>query len=208
MSKVAFTGNVSGTGTFTIASPNGNTDRTITLPDATGTMITTGSLSSVTPAMLTQSLTLGTAQASTSGTSIDFTGIPSWVKRITVMFNGVSLSGTSDVLVQLGTSGGIDATGYSGSGIFVSTGGAGRTATTGYLVYLSSAARVFIGAMVITNLSGNLWVEQTTGSDSATNSIIGGGVKTLSATLTQLRVTSLNGTDTFDAGSVNILYEG
>ena len=152
-------------------------------------------------------ITSGTTVASTSGTLIDFTGIPSWAKRVTVMFNAVSLSGTSDILVQLGTSGGIDATGYSGSGIFLSTSGSGRTATTGYLVYLSSAARVFIGSMVITSMNGNLWVEQTTGSDSTTNAIVGGGVKTLSAVLTQLRITTVNGTDTFDAGSINILYE-
>jgi hypothetical protein len=41
MSKVALSGNASGTGTFTIASPNSNTDRTLTLPDNTGTILTT-----------------------------------------------------------------------------------------------------------------------------------------------------------------------
>ena len=41
MSKVALSGNASGTGTFTIASPNSNTDRTLNLPDASGTILTT-----------------------------------------------------------------------------------------------------------------------------------------------------------------------
>jgi hypothetical protein len=52
MSKVALSGNASGTGTFTIASPNSNTDRTLTLPDNTGTVVTTGSTAAVTQAML------------------------------------------------------------------------------------------------------------------------------------------------------------
>jgi hypothetical protein len=53
-------------------------------------------------------ITSGTAVASTSGTSIDFTSIPLWVKRITVMFAGVSTNGTSPFLVQLGDAGGIE----------------------------------------------------------------------------------------------------
>lgn len=52
MSKIALSGNASGTGTLTIAAPNTNTDRTLTLPDNTGTVVTTASTGAVAQAML------------------------------------------------------------------------------------------------------------------------------------------------------------
>jgi hypothetical protein len=42
MSRITLSGNASGTGNFTLASPNSNTDRTLTLPDATGTVVVSG----------------------------------------------------------------------------------------------------------------------------------------------------------------------
>jgi hypothetical protein len=156
----------------------------------------------VTPTMLTQPLTLATAQATTSGTSIDFTGIPSWVKRITVMFSGVSLNGASDILVQIGDSGGIENTGYvSGSGL-------ASNSTAGFVVRLANAARVAYGTMEILKVSGNNWVSTHSVNLGTTTDFSGGGGKTLSATLDRVRLTTVNGTDTFDAGEVNIMYEG
>lgn len=52
MSKIALSGNASGTGTLTIAAPNTSTDRTLTLPDNTGTLVSTGSTAGVSQAML------------------------------------------------------------------------------------------------------------------------------------------------------------
>jgi hypothetical protein len=159
----------------------------------------------------------GTAVASTSGTSIDFTGIPSWVKRITVMFNGVSLSGTAYMQVQLGDSGGIENTGYTGSVMILgNTGtGVGSTLSAGlqtenHTYWVAASTR--IGMMTITNVSGNIWTANwvlgATGITTVSSANAwGGGVKTLSDVLTQVRVTTTNGTDTFDAGSINILYE-
>lgn len=141
-----------------------------------------------------------TLQASTSGTSIDFTGIPSWVKRITVIFNGVSLSATADLLVQIGDSGGIETTGY------VSGSGSGSNSTSGYVVRMANAARAAYGVMQITNITGNNWVSFHSINAGTTTDFAGGGGKTLSDVLTQLRITSTS-TDTFDAGSINILYE-
>ena len=163
MSKVALEGNASGTGTFTIASPNSNNSRTVTLPDNTGTIITTGSTAGVTPAMLSQPLTSGTAVASTSGTSIDFTGIPSWVKRVTVMFGGVSVSGTSNPLVQLGTGGAPTTSGYAAGQMYVVTSGAsagGSTATNGFPIQAGNASYTLRGSLVFSllNSSSNLWV--------------------------------------------------
>jgi len=154
-------------------------------------------------------ITSGTAVASTSGTSIDFTSIPSWVKRITVMFNGTSLSGTSNILVQLGA-GSITSTGYIalGNGYNQASGTGGQTSTSGFPVYLAAAASAAIGQMIITNISSNIWISSHSGTkgDSLT-AISGGGNVSLSGTLDRVRITTVNGTDTFDAGSINILYE-
>jgi hypothetical protein len=150
----------------------------------------------------------GTAVASTSGTSIDFTDIPSWVKRITVMFRGVSVNGTSAILIQLGDSGGIETTGYVSS-TTGTTGAAGSTfsSTAGLIIYSNSASYLLSGVITITNISSNIWVCGGVGKIDTTASWVVGGDKELSATLDRLRITTVNGTDTFDAGSINILYE-
>jgi hypothetical protein len=146
----------------------------------------------------------GTAVASTSGTSVDFTGIPSWAKRITVMFNGLSTNGTSTVLVQLGTASSIEVTGYLG-------GGNGVALTTGLaLVIQPAAANTYFGSLVISqiNATTNTWVSTGAFSNSQNgNSFVETGSKSLAEVLTRLRITTFNGTDTFDAGSINILYE-
>ncbi len=151
-------------------------------------------------------LTSGTAVASTSGTSIDFTSIPSWVKRITVMFNGVSTSGTSNIQIQLGA-GSIVTTGYLST--TTNQAGTAQTYTTGLgFAGNIASANTFSGHLVITLLSSNLWISSGVNVNiSGTNSNLCGGNITLSGTLDRVRVTTVNGTDTFDAGSINILYE-
>ncbi len=154
-----------------------------------------------------------TAQASTSGTSIDFTGIPSWAKRITVMFSGVSTNGSSVISLQLGDNGGVENTGYLGTAVslvngstvvcarstsmFV-TGAAGYAAAffdgVAYLSLLKSATNTWV-------LSGNL------GRSDVDAAVTFTGSKSLSATLDSIRITTVNGTDTFDAGSINIMWE-
>jgi hypothetical protein len=151
-----------------------------------------------------------TAKTAT-GTSVDFTGIPSWVKRITVMYNGVSTNGTSIRLIQLGDSGGIETTGYLGntSQTFGSNTTGCDAVTTGFGIRNAfGAADVIQGSIAISNLSGNIWV--CSGVTTMSNSTVTtqtAGVKELSATLDRIRITTVNGTDTFDAGSINILYE-
>lgn len=194
MSSVVISGDTSGA--ITVAAPAVAGTNTITLPAVTGTVVVAGQNSAVTAA---------TAQASTSGTSIDFTGIPSWVKRITVMFSGVSTNGTSNILVQLGDAGGFETTGYtSGS----SYSGADSFSTAGYLVLFAvSASLTYSGSFQLTNVSGNVWVISGNITNSSTAVWSSSGSKTLSDTLTQVRITTVNGTDTFDAGTINILYE-
>ena len=152
----------------------------------------------------------GTTVASTSGTSIDFTGIPSWVKRITVMFNGVSTNGASIVLIQLG-SGSAEATGYLGAGVS----GAGAVVTTNYTTGFglgatgnTAAGTLRQGSAIITSLGSNIWTCFGIVADSANAaSTTTAGSKTTSGVLDRIRITTVNGTDTFDAGSINILYE-
>jgi hypothetical protein len=158
----------------------------------------------------TSLITSGTAVASTSGTSIDFTSIPSWVKRITVMFQGVSTNGSSPHIMRLGTSGGFVTSGYASGGIYtgVSTGSGNRT--DGLLLNGNgTAAGVLLqGHSVLTNISGNSWVQSfVMGQSDSAYAVMGGGSISLAGTLTQIRITMANGTDTFDAGSINILYE-
>jgi hypothetical protein len=145
MSQVAISGNASGTGTLTIAAPNTNSNFTLTLPTATTELVGTDATQTLTNKTIQGgAITSGTAVASTSGTSIDFTGIPSWVKRITVMFSSVSLSGASSYLVQIGTSGGIQNTGYTSSSFIIATAGSnGSNSTAGYVIYCDSAAVFF-----------------------------------------------------------------
>jgi hypothetical protein len=184
---------INGSGTITGISAGG-------LPDAI-----------ITPAELTQSLTLGTAQASTAGTEINFTGIPSWAKRVTVMFDGVSLSGVSHFLIQIGA-GSIQSTGYlssagsvSNSTVSTTTGGA---STSGLILLAGLASALFSGSYTISLFGSNKWCGQgVIGGSAAAGTNHAGGAVTLSGTLDRVRITTVNGTDTFDAGTINILYE-
>lgn len=190
----------SGTGIITVVPPATNTNQTLTLPNLTGTVST---------------LNVGTAVASTSGTSIDFTNIPAGVKRITVMWSGVSWNGTVTPLIQLGDSGGIETTGYSSIGGFTSTSSSVGTATqsAGFGILGNWGADVlFSGSFIISLLdaSSNTWVVQgVLFADSPTTdySLTSSGVKSLSTTLDRVRITSTAAV-TFDAGTINIMYEG
>jgi hypothetical protein len=143
-----------------------------------------------------------------SGTSVDFTSIPSWVKRITVMFSGVSTSGTSIVQVQLGDSGGIETSGYSTSAWSASTNYLTTNATGIPVDATGNAATVRAAVIPIVNVTGNIWVSSfVSASQGVSANCLSGGTKTLSDVLTQIRITTVNGTDTFDAGSINILFE-
>lgn len=156
-------------------------------------------------------LVLGTSQSTATGATLyDFSGIPSWAKRITVLFAGVSINSTSGIAVQIGDSGGIETTGYT-SGV-VWTGGANAIAgsTTQFLVTAPvSNAEIYSGSVTLTAFNAtNTWIESgilARESTGGTNQ--SGGTKTLSGILDRIRIVTVNGTDTFDAGSVNIMWE-
>ena len=151
-------------------------------------------------------ITSGTAVASTSGTSITFTGIPSWVKRITVMLNGVSTSGSSPIQIQIG-SGSVTTSGYSGVQAVAAT--QVTSYSSGFVLNTNIAASTNAwGHCLLTNVSGNIWAQSGISSSTTNVPAVGAGVVTLTGTLDRVVLTTVNGTDTFDAGSVNILYEG
>ena len=154
----------------------------------------------------TDKIVSGTAVASTSGTSIDFTGIPSWVKRVTVMFDAVSTTGVSPIGVAVGTSSGFITSGYEGG---ASNQSATYTANTNSLLIntASIAAGAHRGHAILTLISSNRWIFSAGVQNGSTNLAGAGGAISLSGTLDRVRITTVNGTDTFDAGSINILYE-
>jgi len=185
MSSVVISGDTSGT--VTVAAPAVAGSNTLTLQAATATNAIN---------------TLATAVASTSGTSIDFTNLPSWVKRITVMYSGVSTNSTSNYLIQLGTG----STTFTTSGYVSSCRSA--TSTAGFLVIdAPTAASLISGAVTLTNLGSNTWVSSGVLQISGSSAYQSAGVIALGAALTAVRITSVT-PDTFDAGTVNILYEG
>lgn len=217
MASVVISGDTSGTATLQAQAIAGNT--VLTLPTTNGTLITTASGQTLTSPTITGAvmssmassvITSGTAQNTTSGTSIDFTGIPSWVKRITVLFSGVSTSGTSSVIVRIGA-GSILTTGYLSSSWQGGSSDTGITYTNGFGIDAISASNYLrSGKLVLTNISGNTWIgdgviARLPGVNDAVWALAGN--VTLSGTLDRVSVTTSNGTDLFDAGSINILYE-
>ena len=194
---VAVTGTLSATGAVTLTSTLGVTGA------ITGSSTVAGSTGILYP------LTSGTAVATTSGTSIDFTGIPSWVKRITFMLSGVSANGISPYILRLGTSSGIVSTGYISVRNTLYSSIQVFTNTSGFDLLEGTAAYTHGGSVVISNFGqSNIWVVSgviaTSGSLAFTTS---GFSPNLGGTLDRIRLTTVNGTDAFDAGSVNILYE-
>lgn len=162
--------------------------------------------------LVPDSITLGTATASTSGTAVDFGSIPAGTKQVVISFMGVSTNGTSDLIVQLGDSGGIETSGYLGSACLnTDSGSTVTTFTTGYGLTGAIVASVVLHGQVVISLansSSNTWTSSVNlGVSSADQTHTGGGSKSLSATLDRLRITTVGGSDTFDAGSINIAYE-
>jgi hypothetical protein len=159
----------------------------------------------------TSNLTRGTAQSTSSGTGVTFTGIPSTARKITVMFDGVSTTGstTNDVvIVQIG-SGSITTTGYTAVWMYSNSGSTGTgNVSTGFPIANGDQSYSFNGWMILTNVSGNTWVAgSVVQGDLPGNDALGfgSGKITLGGTLDQLKITTVG--SSFDGGSVNILYE-
>lgn len=154
-----------------------------------------------------QKLNFGTLQSTASGTNIDFTGIPSWVKRITLMLNNVRSAGASTWQVQLGTSSGVVTTGYQGG---YGIPGPGLNLTTGFGLYQDTAADVRHGLLTLVKFdsTSNAWMcSGTLGWSVRPYISLTAGQVTLASALTTVRLTTISG-DTWNQGTANILYEG
>lgn len=207
--------NITGTGSnFTSGTTNALKSATTTVSVSSATAPTSGQVLTATSGTAANwqtppgnGLVAGTAAPTTSGTSIDFTSLPSTIKTIQIGFNGVSTNGSSVVIVQLRASGAAVTSGYLGA----ASGGGGTVSsfTTGCAVSASnSTADTRNGIITFVNISGNIWV--ASGAIVLGNAALvspTGTTITLSAVLDGIRITTVNGTDTFDAGSVNIFYQ-
>jgi hypothetical protein len=158
-------------------------------------------------------LVSGTAVASTSGTAIEFTSIPPWAKRITVMFHNVSTNSTGTFQIQLGTASAFEIASYQGAaGVMVNTAATSAgNVSTGFGIYNGGSLYNVFGNAFITLVDTNLWCFSFSGANGNTaNVIVSGGSKSLASALTRLRIiASATGSpsDTFNGGSINIMWE-
>ena len=177
--------------------------------------VTTAKLrdAAVTPSKLAQPFTTANAQTASS-TNIDFTGIPSWTKRVTVTFIDVSTSGNDPVQIRLGTANGIESSGYNSSTSAITPAGVPFSGLfpNGFTSIGIAAGEYRHGSLVISKVTGNIWV--AAGNFLATGVTVNNGTsgtiqgsKVLSGVLDRLRITTLNGVDILDNGTINIFYE-
>ncbi len=187
------------------ATVSSNVTWTLPATDSTGTqaLVSNGSGTLAWGSMTT----LATAVSAT-GTAVEFLSIPSWVNRIYFMFDGVSSSGTGGWLIQLGDSGGYETTGYVSAGSLLTSTVATTASTSGFILPSDSSSTLYSGFISINRLTGNTWTASgSIGNESGTDRLlITSGSKTLSDVLTQVRLVNVLGTDTFDAGTINISY--
>jgi len=195
MSSVVISGDTSGQ--VTLAAPAVAGTSTLTLQAVTAT------------SAINQT---NTAVASTSGTSISFSSIPSWVKKVTIMLSGISTNGASNLAVQIGPVAGVETTGYSGYA-YTPASAAGYT-TEWAITGTNSAANLHSGTVFLSlaDSATNTWVMSAVGGGVGVNTAsMAGGSKAIAGTLSVLRIIGSNTgspVDTFDAGLINVLYEG
>lgn len=162
------------------------------------------------PSNLSQPITRDTNVSTSSGTQAAWTGIPDWVKIVTISFDAVSTNGSNDMLLQLGTASAYINTGYKSGSIAVDSAGAGTwsTATNGFVIKRAAAANSYSGVVTLVNRTANLWTASGSLYDvgSGSRMIHLAGDVTLGATLTRIRVI-MDGANTFDSGNINIIYQ-
>jgi hypothetical protein len=204
---------INGTGTITGLSGGGLPDGSIHTADIADSAITTAKIAAgaVIPADLAQPLTQATAVPFNSTASIIFTGIPSWAKKISVLFDRVTLSGTNHYLIRLGTASGFESSGYKAQTTIANSGLATAPSTSGFVIWNSVATVQTSGMITIANVSSNNWIASgvTSWIDNTASVVMSAGSKTLSTgVLDRIQILSGNGADTFTGGTLNLIYEG
>ena len=151
----------------------------------------------------------GVNVATTSGTSVSLTtSIPTWANRVTISGRGVSTNGTTAFYVRLGTSSGLVTSGYAGVWAIYGGSSGGGSVTAGMLIPGGTAADLRTFNITFTKLTGNIWVGSAVGCFEGTSALLGSATQVdLGATLDRISLVTVNGTDTFDAGSATVWWE-
>lgn len=147
---------------------------------------------------------------SATGTAVDITSIPATAKKITINFSGVSTNGTDTWRIQIGDSGGIETSGYLAAGSEMGGATTSLNDTAGFPIRINQASSIAHGSLTLTlmNSGTNLWaMSGVVALSSSAVTLTCAGTKSLSATLDRIRLTTTGGTNTFDAGNINIVYE-
>ena len=175
-----------------------------------GQVLTSNGSSAPSWATPSSSVTLSTPVNTTSGTAIDFTGIPSTAKIIYIYFKHVSMDAGGAWLIQIGSSSGISSSGYESSSSIQMSGSTNQTdsSNAGFILMSTTSTRYYSGLMTLAlqDTSTNTWVESAIISVTTPETILSGGYKSLTGTLDRIRITTSGGTAQFDAGSINIAY--
>jgi hypothetical protein len=197
MSSITLNGDTSGSVQILVPAVAGSGQ--VTIPSGVGTAAVQG---------VSTNIVTGTSVATTSGTSILVTGIPSWAKRVTLMLNGVTTNSTNNVLVQLG-SGSVTSTGYVSTTANIQATNIvnAPNSTSGFPIWTNNSSDTKTGQFVFTSFGSNIWVGSYVGKYTTNGMTISSGNVTLSGALDRINLTTTTGTDTFTAGSINILYE-
>ena len=144
--------------------------------------------------------------ATTNQTSKEYDGIPSWVTKITLLFDRVSTTGGSELLVQLGTSGGAITSNYDSSSSN-SSGGTLETSTAGFVLYVNASSSALTGKMEIQRAgTSNKWISSHTMKSSGNTRDGAGVLTTYSGTIDRVVVTTEGGSNTFDGGAITVYY--
>lgn len=143
-----------------------------------------------------------------NGQYVDFVGIPSWAKKITIVLNNVSTGGNNVYSVQVGGSGGIQSNGYT-SQAWAGTASTG-VVTNGFILgTINGASFNMTGVVTLVNTGTNTWV--CAGSLAFMNvtsvGLHSAGYVVTTGALERVRITTVGGIDTFDSGNINVFYE-
>jgi hypothetical protein len=151
--------------------------------------------------------------AAASQTIMEWASIPAGVSAIEISISALSTNGNSDILVQIGDSGGHESSGYAGTTALIanSTSPLTNAHSAGFIVIAGPGAAAIINGvirLVLLDASTNTWA--ASGGIGLSNAPVVtaiGGSKSLSATLDRIRLIMANATDVFDAGKASIRYE-
>jgi hypothetical protein len=182
----------------------------------TSNQVLTSQGSGSAPVWQDKNISVASVSASSGTTAIVITGLASSVRKITLLLKSVSISGTSNVIVQLGTGGGPTyvTSGYTSSATTINgTAVASTSATTsGFdldgLGNSPTATDARSGPIQLTSNDGLTWyLSSNLSCTSDAEQLIAAGAVTLGSALTAIRLTTVNGTDTFDgSGTIGVLY--